>query len=116
MVMPSLDEMTRMIGVSPDDWYESWLMLEDVCQRAEQFMKQIGHEYAAASDATAKARYARQMEVLEESWCVLSAWTELIHATWVIATHGTHSIFFEGTRMTALSDAPEIVRKRYGRM
>lgn len=93
----------------PEQLEGMWLDLEAVCERAEEFIKAQRVVGENATGAESKAKFAARMDVLTESFCVLQAWTSLLHSAWVFATHGTRSVFFEGTPMAEYSGAPEVL-------
>ncbi|GAA5119966.1 hypothetical protein [Haloechinothrix salitolerans] len=109
--MPSPQELLNIFGRSSTELEGTWLGLEILCDEAQQFMTDVGK--TEATNAEAKAKLARQMEILEESYHVLDAWTELVHAWFVLTTHGPQSVFFDGTPAAMLAGAPDIVRKRW---
>lgn len=109
--MPSPQDLLSIFGRSSTELEGTWLGLEALCDHAQRFMNDVGK--TEATDAEAKATLARRMEILEESYHVLDAWTELVHAWFVLTTHGPQSVFFEGTPAAMLADAPDIVRKQW---
>lgn len=109
--MPSPQDLLTMFGRSSAELEGTWLGLEALCESAQQFMADV--EKTEATNAEAKAKLAREMEILEESYHVLDAWTELVHAWFVLTTHGPQSVFFDGTPAAMLTGAPDIVRKRW---
>lgn len=105
-------QVMAILGRSDEQLETSYLGLEALCDHAVQVMKHVSQ--ATSAEAEEKARHARKMEILDESYCVLSAWTEFTHAALILSTHGPQSVFFEGTPMAPLADVPDVVKKRYG--
>lgn len=106
------ERVAQAIGRGPDCTKTAWLALEHLCEVAQEQI--LREQDFVSTDSEAKARQARKLELLTESYVVLVAWTEFAHCSHLFSEHGYQSLFLKGSPMDFLADIPDVVRRNYG--
>lgn len=85
--------------MSADELYRAWIDLENLREKALDFIRDQKAEQVEGGNADSKAIFAYSMDFLDWNFCVLDAWAALMHSAYVFAIHGAETFFFAGTSM-----------------
>ena len=97
--------------MSVNDLFEAWIDLENLREKALDFIRDQKAEQVEDGKADSKAAFAYSMDFLDWNFCVLDAWAALMHAAYVFAIHGRETFFFAGTSMSASADTGQYHRE-----
>ena len=75
---------------SPEELWAYWRDLNDVRETAGDLMNAMGKQWEAAQDSELKERLWAEFRSACREYNVIAAWQQVIHATYVFMTDGTH--------------------------